>query len=131
MKYGLGFFGAALVAGVFVACSSSTRRMRSRLMDLDQATAEIVDSLVVGAPVSVYATVGNGVTDSAHLIHRNDPNEDGAIVANPTSASPTFLLFHFDEQTFWSGGAGGPLIRCANDPPPPRLRRGSCRSATK
>jgi hypothetical protein len=68
-------------------------------LSLDEATAAIAGALEVGAPVSVYATSGAGRPDSAHLVHRNAPSRDGAIVVSPTTA-PTFLLFHFDQQTF-------------------------------
>jgi hypothetical protein len=63
------------------------------------ATTKIAAELKIGDPVSVYATSGAGRPESAHLIHRNDTNEDGAIVVTPTT-SPRFLLFHFDGQTF-------------------------------
>lgn len=54
----------------------------------------------VGTRVSVYATNGASQPDSAHLIHRNGHGDDGAIVIDPTGASPRWLLFHFDGQTF-------------------------------
>lgn len=53
----------------------------------------------IGAPISIYGTSGDGRPDSAHLIHRNLTNHDGAIVVNPTT-NPTFMLFHFATQTF-------------------------------
>jgi hypothetical protein len=58
--------------------------------------------LKVGDNVSVYATSGNGRPESAHLVHRNDSpaNTDGAIVVHPDGASPRFVLFAFDDQTF-------------------------------
>ena len=68
--------------------------------DLDTLVTNMASELHVGDPVSVYATVGSGRTESAHLIHRNHTNEDGAIVVQPTFASPKFLLFHFADQTF-------------------------------
>ena len=55
--------------------------------------------LKVGDPVSVYGTSGAGRPESAHLIHRNAADQDGAIIASPTT-SPRFLLFRFDNQTF-------------------------------
>ena len=67
---------------------------------IDTLVTRLATELVVGEAVSVYATCGAGRPESAHLIHRNPTNEDGAIVVAPTSASPRFLLFHFDEQTF-------------------------------
>lgn len=69
-------------------------------LEMDPLIAQIVGDLHIGAPISVYATSGNGITDSAHLVHRVSGKNDGAIVVDPTSATPTFLLFHFLEQTF-------------------------------
>ncbi len=54
--------------------------------------------LEIGSPISVYATSTGG--NSAHLIHRNLANQDGAIVIDPMSDKPRYLLFHFDDQTF-------------------------------
>ena len=58
----------------------------------------IVTRLSIGAPVSVYATSSGG--DSAHLVHRNATDQDGAIVVDPASASPLYMLFRFSNQTF-------------------------------
>lgn len=58
----------------------------------------ISDELVIGEKVSVYATSSGG--SSAHLIHRQTGNKDGAIFLHPDSSSPRVLLFHFDNQTF-------------------------------
>ena len=61
------------------------------------------DRLVIGAKLSAYATSSGGSTAaSAHLVHRNlsPANTDGALVIDPDSASPLFLLFNFDGQTF-------------------------------
>jgi hypothetical protein len=58
----------------------------------------IVTRLAIGAPVSVYATSSGG--DSAHLVHRNATDQDGAIVLDPASSSPTYMLFRFSNQTF-------------------------------
>lgn len=66
---------------------------------MNDLVAAIAADVVVGAKVSVYATSGDGRPESAHLVHRNKTNVDGAIVISPTT-SPTFLLFHFDNQTF-------------------------------
>ncbi|MDB4947200.1 MAG: hypothetical protein JWP97_6734, partial [Labilithrix sp.] len=68
-------------------------------LGLDEVVAKIASVVQVGAKVSVYGTVGDQ-HDSAHLIHRNQTNEDGAIVVDPAGPAPTFLLFHFDEQAF-------------------------------
>ncbi|MBX3189920.1 MAG: hypothetical protein KF819_23035 [Labilithrix sp.] len=67
---------------------------------LAEAVAQIDGEVKVGDPVSVYAVSGAGRPESAHLVHRNRRDEDGAIVVLPSSATPKFLLFHFDGQTF-------------------------------
>jgi len=68
-------------------------------LTLADATTAIVAALKVGDAVAVYGTSGAGRPESAHLIHRNATNQDGAIVITPTT-SPKFMLFHFDDQTF-------------------------------
>ena len=68
-------------------------------LTLDDATATIAAVVKVGDPIAVYGTSGPGRPESAHLIHRNATNADGAIVVTPTT-SPTFMLFHFATQTF-------------------------------
>lgn len=68
-------------------------------LTLDEATTKLVSELKVGDPVSVYGTSGAGRPESAHLIHRNAADQDGAIIVSPTT-SPRFLLFRFDNQTF-------------------------------
>ena len=68
-------------------------------LDLQAATDAIASALEIGAPVAVYATSGAGRPESAHLVHRNSGNHDGAIVVNPTT-DPKFVLFHFENQTF-------------------------------
>lgn len=70
-------------------------------LDLEQASARVYDALTVGQPLSVYATSSGGTyAASAHKIHRNGFNNDGAIVIDPTGAQPMWLLFHFANQTF-------------------------------
>ena len=61
---------------------------------VDKVTSEIT----LGSHISVFATSA-GEANSAHLIHRNLTNQDGAIVINPETA-PHYLLFRFSEQTF-------------------------------
>ena len=66
--------------------------------------AKITSELTLGAHVSVFATStgepdGGGEPNSAHLVHRNLTNQDGAIVVNPETA-PHYLLIRFNEQTF-------------------------------
>ena len=68
-------------------------------LTLAEATTKIATDVKVGDPIAVYGTSGPGRPESAHLIHRNATNADGALVLAPTR-SPTFMLFHFDNQTF-------------------------------
>jgi hypothetical protein len=58
----------------------------------------ISNQLELGAHVSVFATSEN-FHDSAHLVHRQMTNMDGAIVVNPETA-PHYLLFRFSNQAF-------------------------------
>ncbi len=80
-----------------LAASSMTSGFAAKPMDALVTT--LAAELTVGAKVSVYATSGNGRPESAHLVHRNKTDKDGAIVVSPTT-SPSFLLFHFDGQVF-------------------------------
>ncbi len=67
-------------------------------LSLSQLQAQL-DSLLASANhVSIFAT-GFDAT-GGHDIHRNPTNHDGAIVINPTTSNPTYLLFHFSNQTF-------------------------------
>jgi hypothetical protein len=68
-------------------------------LTLDEGVTKIAGELKIGDPIAIYGTVGDGRTESAHLIHRNLANQDGAIVVNPTT-TPRFMLFHFGNQTF-------------------------------
>jgi hypothetical protein len=66
--------------------------------NLTQLTA-LVDSAIANANhVSIFAT-GFDAT-GGHLIHREGSNHDGAIVINPTTSNPTYLLFHFTTDSF-------------------------------
>jgi hypothetical protein len=67
-------------------------------MQEDPLVDKITSELALGAKISVFATVGDEM-DSAHLVHRQPPNTDGAIVISPDTA-PHWLLMHFDEQSF-------------------------------
>jgi hypothetical protein len=59
----------------------------------------LVDAAVASANhVSIFTT-GFDAT-GGHLIHREGSSHDGAIVVNPLSASPQYLLFHFTTQSF-------------------------------
>ncbi len=59
---------------------------------------EVTNDLASVNHISVFTT-GYGAT-GGHLIHRNTTNKDGALVLQPLSGNPQYLLFHFDEQTF-------------------------------
>jgi hypothetical protein len=70
-------------------------------LPLEQVAARVYDAIPLGAPLSVYSTSSGGsYAASAHLIHRNGRQNDGAIIVDPLGASPTWLLFHFANQTF-------------------------------
>jgi hypothetical protein len=66
--------------------------------DINPLVDLLTNAITLGMPVSVYATSSGGA--SAHLVHRNAPNADGALVLDPTSDNPTWFLFHFVEQVF-------------------------------
>ncbi len=74
----------------------------SDFTDLAQNAAVdfICEKLELGAPVSVYAYSDGTSPSSAHQIHFVDRYPDGAIVVNPTSANPTWLLFRYPNQVF-------------------------------
>ncbi len=59
---------------------------------------KVVDAIPLDGKVSVYSSTSGG--SSSHLVHRNGNGNDGAIVLDADGASPTFMLFHFDEQQF-------------------------------
>jgi hypothetical protein len=62
---------------------------------------EVSSHLVLGAKISVFAQSSGGSTAaSAHLIHRNGNNVDGAVVIDPTAAQSRYLLFSFADQSF-------------------------------
>jgi hypothetical protein len=88
--------GVALdyVTTLNVKSTSFTATVMSELVT--KVTAEID----LGAHISVFATSGATEPNSAHLIHRNLPNADGAIVIHPESAQPHYLLFRFPQQSF-------------------------------
>ncbi len=59
---------------------------------------KVIDAIPLDGKVAVYSSTSGG--GSTHLVHRNGSGNDGAIVLDPDGASPTFMLFHFDEQQF-------------------------------
>jgi hypothetical protein len=66
-------------------------------MTMAELVAALTDHLQLDANVSVFSSTSGG--DSAHLVHRNQTNRDGAIVVNPTT-SPLYLLLAFADQDF-------------------------------
>jgi hypothetical protein len=68
---------------------------------MDELEVLVSNEIELGSRISVFATSSGGNTaGSAHLIHRNHPNQDGAIVVRPDSAHPRYLLFRFANQVF-------------------------------
>jgi hypothetical protein len=61
--------------------------------------AKITNQIDLGSKISVFAT-SQSSPSSAHLVHRNVTNQDGAIVIHPDGASPHWILIRFAEQTF-------------------------------
>ncbi len=69
--------------------------------DMAEMVELVAGPIELGAKISVFATSSGGSNAAnAHLVHRNAANADGAIVIGPETASPRYLLFHFDEQQF-------------------------------
>jgi len=66
--------------------------------NITQLTTSVDNALASANHVSIFTT-GFDAT-GGDLVHREGGNHDGAIVINPTTASPTYLLFHFTNQTF-------------------------------
>lgn len=64
----------------------------------DAMVGEIDRNIVVGGKVSIFATVEDQ-PDSGHLVHRNTPGKDGAIIID-ADASPHYLMLRFDNQLF-------------------------------
>ncbi|MGO8994290.1 MAG: hypothetical protein ACLQVI_13255 [Polyangiaceae bacterium] len=67
-------------------------------MSQADVVAKITSELTLGAHVSFFAT-SDDEPDSAHLVHRNTTNQDGAIVVSPETA-PHYLLIRFSEDSF-------------------------------
>lgn len=62
--------------------------------------ARITDEINLGDHISVFATSGSTEPHSAHLVHRNATNADGAIILNPEAAKAHYILLAFGEQVF-------------------------------
>jgi hypothetical protein len=60
----------------------------------------ITDQINLGDHISVFATSGTTEPHSAHLVHRNLTNADGAIVLRPESTNAHYILLAFGEQIF-------------------------------
>jgi hypothetical protein len=65
---------------------------------LTQLTASVDNAIANANHVSIFGTGFDGT--GGHLIHRQGGSHDGAIVINPTTSNPTYLLFHFTTQSF-------------------------------
>lgn len=63
-----------------------------------QMTALLNTDLATVNHVSIFTT-GYG-DDGGHLVHREGSDQDGAIVIEPLSDSPEYLLIRFPEQSF-------------------------------
>jgi hypothetical protein len=61
--------------------------------------AKVTSEIALGSKISVFATSMDDPT-SAHLVHRNVTNQDGAIVLGPETKAPHYLLFRFYDQSF-------------------------------
>lgn len=75
----------------------------SQFQSLDQTPAQqhVLDELANANHISVFATKYSN--SGIHLVHRTRSSGqglDGAIVINPTSAKPHYVLFRFPDQTF-------------------------------
>jgi len=80
------------VTNLGVHSGSFTEMTPSQLITL------VNNDLATANHISIFTT-GFDAT-GGHLIHRNPTNHDGALVVNPLSSSPQYLLFHFTTQTF-------------------------------
>jgi hypothetical protein len=64
-----------------------------------QLASTIDAALNTANHISVFATPYVGGT-GGDKVHRTSGGGDGAVVINPTTSAPHFLLFHFSTQTF-------------------------------
>ncbi len=70
-------------------------------LSMDPLIHKVVELIPVGSEISAFATSSGGsYSHSAHKVHRNRTNEDGALVVNPRSDHPRWLLFQFQDQIF-------------------------------
>ena len=65
-------------------------------------TTELEGILAKANHISVFGTTytGSDAGSGIHDIHRQATNEDGAVFVDPTSATPTALLFRFSSDSF-------------------------------
>jgi len=63
-----------------------------------QLTNEVVSDLATVNHISVFMTGYS--SQGGHLVHREGSSHDGALVLQPLSGAPQYLLFHFADQTF-------------------------------
>ena len=66
---------------------------------LDEVRARVQQQLTNANHISVFGT-GYDDLGGAHLIHREIPSHDGALVLDPLSPTPHWLVFRFDQDTF-------------------------------
>ena len=65
---------------------------------MTELSERVTEAIAIGDKVSIFASTSGG--DSAHLVHRNRNQRDGAIVLHADGPSPEYLLFAFANQTF-------------------------------
>jgi hypothetical protein len=63
-----------------------------------QLTQQLEQELANVNHISVYATKYS--KGGIHLVHRNGNGNDGALVLEPLSANPHYIVVHFPNQTF-------------------------------
>lgn len=80
--------------GFVGATSSSGFAVKSKA----ELASLLVAAIPVGAKISAFMD-GYASGDGGHKVHRNQGNNDGALVVQD-GAKPRYLLFHFSTQTF-------------------------------
>lgn len=63
-----------------------------------QLAPMVEDALANANHLSIFATKYND--SGIHLVHRNGNGNDGAIIIDPLGPNPTYLVFHFSNQSF-------------------------------